>query len=112
KGWHLGKALQSCNGKSETLRQKFFELQKSKQTSLSKSVYNTLLHFDSIDISNCNVEKFVTQDFLLNWDELTIEKLINGADVTKMSEVGMFQVAGKNIKIVAKVVHEKYFKHL
>ena len=112
-GWYVGKALNTSlklkKEPTEELLNKFEKLQKSTQTTLSGTVQNFLI-FDH-DENNKDFDKFLTKDKipLLNFEELTIEKLTSGLTEEELKdETKMFIKAGDYMKNVTNVVHN-YF---
>jgi hypothetical protein len=116
-GWFLGKKINESlknNEEPEENSLKTFEtLQKSTQTTLSKTVQQFLII--EHDDKEIDYDEFLTKDStrLLNFEMLTFEKLTAGLSEEDLKdESKVFKQSGEYIKKVSKVVHNYFLNHI
>jgi hypothetical protein len=127
--WFIGKALQHYNTivrtnpelvdiiLHEKLLSEYQKLRNSTQTSLSARVVSLMVFDDSSvrkiapELDQVTVKDPLSGAILLNWDEFTIDKLIQGSNELLMEENQdeMFVQCARYIQPIALTVHDKLF---
>ncbi|KAL0483133.1 hypothetical protein AKO1_014806 [Acrasis kona] len=118
KEWYVSRAIKECSTQSELyeqLKSQFFTLRQSKQTSLSDKVVS-IMKFQNQELLDFNTITQTNSDgsITLNWEELTISKLLNGNLDLLLSdnEDEMFIQCARSIQSIALTVHNKLFQDI